>query len=68
MEDNDRIVQIEFPDDRIINCCLQKIQKSLPIILLTNDINLFIKSSVNGIQAMSPKKYLDEFGPPLHSH
>ena len=58
MQAKNRIIEIENPDDNIINCCLQiteRIRNSAQtgVILLSNDNNLRNKALVNKIDAFS---------------
>ncbi|XP_053949102.1 uncharacterized protein LOC128857384 [Anastrepha ludens] len=45
----DHLVEVNSPDDRIINCCLQAKQHVDHVILLTEDINLRNKAICNNI-------------------
>ncbi|XP_031628221.1 transcriptional protein SWT1 [Contarinia nasturtii] len=60
-EDNDHIIEVKSPDDKILNCCLQLKNQSKEIILLTNDINLSNKALVNGIETITSHKCLETF-------
>ncbi|XP_058445290.1 transcriptional protein SWT1 [Malaya genurostris] len=57
LEAANRLIEVENPDDNIVNCCLQVRQAILglptELMLLSNDINLRNKMLVNGVQAFS---------------
>lgn len=59
-ESNRHIIDVKSADDKILNCCLQMIQHSRKVILITNDINLSNKAIASGIETMSTKEYQDD--------
>lgn len=58
-KDGDHIIEINSPDDRILNCCLQLKNQSKNVTLITNDKNLSIKAIFNGVHTVTAKKCLD---------
>ncbi|CAH1394783.1 unnamed protein product [Nezara viridula] len=43
---------VEVPDDHLIKCCYQFKEKSHKVLLLSNDVNLRVKTNTNNIQAV----------------
>ncbi|XP_055297791.1 transcriptional protein SWT1 [Sitodiplosis mosellana] len=60
-EDNDHIISVTSPDDKILNCCLQLKGQSKEVILVTNDINLSNKALLSDIEAITSKQCLEKF-------
>jgi rRNA-processing protein FCF1 len=48
-----QIIHVKCGDDEILNCCLQTLEATKKLILLTNDKNLRNKAFVNKIEAFS---------------
>ncbi|XP_031628262.1 transcriptional protein SWT1-like isoform X2 [Contarinia nasturtii] len=57
--DSEHLIEVNSPDDRILNCCLQLKNQSKTVTLLTNDKNLSIKAQFNGIDTITAKKCLE---------
>ncbi|XP_014290618.1 transcriptional protein SWT1 isoform X2 [Halyomorpha halys] len=54
---------VEVPDDHLIKCCIQLKEKSHKVLLLSNDVNLRVKTNTNNIQAVDDlwiEKLLDQ--------
>lgn len=49
LEDCRHLIEIESPDDKILNCCLQLKSSSKKVILLSDDKNLCCKAKSSGI-------------------
>ncbi|OWR41283.1 putative ubiquitin-protein ligase BRE1 [Danaus plexippus plexippus] len=47
---NSHIYPCEVPDDEILNCSLQQLERDKNVILLTNDKNLCNKASINNVK------------------
>lgn len=58
IEDAEHIVQIETPDDKIINSCLQLAKKGHRVIVVTHDKNLQNKLWANGIEVQKLENFL----------
>lgn len=56
MDHNRHLIEIENPDDKILNCCLQVRSYSRHCILLSNDFNLTNKAIASGIGGCSTKQ------------
>ncbi|XP_073975108.1 swt1 RNA endoribonuclease isoform X3 [Rhodnius prolixus] len=56
---------VEIPDDHIIKCCIQLISTGHNVVLISNDNNLRLKSSVYNITTISDDKLLEKMA--LHS-
>lgn len=61
MEDKAHVIDVTSPDDKILNCCLQLVNQSMDIILVTNDKNLSNKALLNGIEAITSRGCLERF-------
>ncbi|KAG6460211.1 transcriptional protein SWT1 [Manduca sexta] len=49
---NSHIYPCELPDDEILNCCLQQVERGKSVILLTNDKNLCNKACINNVKSI----------------
>lgn len=56
VDHNRHLIEIENPDDKILNCCLQVQPYVRHVILLSNDINLTNKSMASGVEGVSIKQ------------
>ncbi|XP_050347234.1 transcriptional protein SWT1 [Nymphalis io] len=50
---NSHIYPCEVPDDEILNCSLQQIERGMNVILVSNDKNLCNKASINGVKRIN---------------
>ncbi|XP_064072069.1 transcriptional protein SWT1 [Vanessa tameamea] len=50
---NSHIYPCEVPDDEILNCSLQQIERGRNVILVSNDKNLCNKASINGVKRIN---------------
>ncbi|XP_037724731.1 uncharacterized protein LOC119556526 [Drosophila subpulchrella] len=50
VEEAEHLVEVDCPDDSIVNCCLQLSEQVPNMMLLTNDANLRLKANASGIQ------------------
>ncbi|CAH0714665.1 unnamed protein product, partial [Brenthis ino] len=53
---NSHIYPCEVPDDEILNCSLQQVERGRNVILLTNDKNLSNKATINGVKRINVKE------------
>lgn len=53
IEAKNLLIDINNPDDNIINYCIQVSQTTKKLILITNDNNLRNKAFINGFEAFS---------------
>ncbi|XP_045495068.1 transcriptional protein SWT1 [Colias croceus] len=49
---NSHIYPCEIPDDEILNCSLQQVERGKNVLLVTNDKNLCNKAQINGVRHM----------------
>jgi predicted ribonuclease YlaK len=54
---NNKLIEIENPDDNILNCCLQLKQQTDKILLLSNDVNLRNKALFSAVLAYSKDQF-----------
>jgi len=50
VEEAEHLIEVDCPDDSIVNCCLQLSEQVPNMMLLTNDANLRLKANASGIQ------------------
>lgn len=60
-EDNEHLIDIQCPDDKILNCCLQLKEKGCDVLLLSNDKNLSIKAKVNHVDVHTSRFYNEKY-------
>ncbi|KAH8374937.1 hypothetical protein KR200_009445 [Drosophila serrata] len=67
LEEAEHLIDVDSPDDSIINCCLQLKEQVPNMMLLTNDSNLRLKGIASDIQVSCRSDlladYPDEFAP-----
>ncbi|XP_046387743.1 uncharacterized protein LOC124157223 isoform X2 [Ischnura elegans] len=51
LEDREHCIEIDVPDDSILNCCLHLQRKGKKVILLSNDVNFCNKAMATGISS-----------------
>ncbi|XP_041988493.1 transcriptional protein SWT1 isoform X2 [Aricia agestis] len=56
---NSHIYPCEIPDDEILNCSLQQVERGKNVILLSNDKNLCNKATINNVRHISVSKLRD---------
>ncbi|KAH8354733.1 hypothetical protein KR084_004926, partial [Drosophila pseudotakahashii] len=65
VEEAEHLIEVDCPDDSIVNCCLQLRDQVPQMMLLTNDANLRLKANASGIQVSCHSdlraEYPDEF-------
>ncbi|XP_038215081.1 transcriptional protein SWT1 [Zerene cesonia] len=49
---NSHIYPCEIPDDEILNCSLQQVERGKNVLLVSNDKNLCTKAQINGVRHM----------------
>lgn len=55
------MIDVDCPDDSIVNCCLQ-LQSEVPhLMLLTNDNNLRLKANASAIQVSCRSDLLNDY-------
>ncbi|XP_023933787.2 transcriptional protein SWT1 [Bicyclus anynana] len=52
-DSNSHIYPCEVPDDEILNCSLQQIERGRNVILVSNDKNLCNKATINGVKRIN---------------
>ncbi|KAH8281336.1 hypothetical protein KR018_010089 [Drosophila ironensis] len=57
----EHLIEINCPDDSIVNCCLQLKQKVMRMVLLTNDANLRLKAKANSIEVATRSQLLAKY-------
>ncbi|EDW62479.1 transcriptional protein SWT1 [Drosophila virilis] len=63
LEEADHLIEVDCPDDSIVNCCLQ-LQTQVPhLMLLTNDNNLRLKANASAIQVSCRSDLLNDYRP-----
>ncbi|XP_064554955.1 uncharacterized protein Swt1 [Drosophila montana] len=61
LEEADHLIEVDCPDDSIVNCCLQ-LQTQVPhLMLLTNDNNLRLKAKASAIQVSCRSDLLNDY-------
>ncbi|XP_016986943.1 uncharacterized protein LOC108049991 [Drosophila rhopaloa] len=50
VDEAEHLIEVDCPDDSIVNCCLQLQQQVPNMMLLTNDANLRLKANASAIQ------------------
>lgn len=60
-EDKTHEIDVASQDDRVLNCCIQLKNKSIDIILATNDKNLANKALSEKIEAITSQECLERF-------
>ncbi|CAH2241574.1 jg3910 [Pararge aegeria aegeria] len=53
---NSHIYPCEVPDDEILNCSLQQVERGRNVILVSNDKNLCNKASINGVKRIDVRE------------
>lgn len=65
MDAAEHLIEVDCPDDSIVNCCLQLKEEVPHMMLLTNDANLRLKGNANNIEVSCRSdlmaKYRTEF-------
>ncbi|KAH8288292.1 hypothetical protein KR054_000209 [Drosophila jambulina] len=61
LEEADHLIDVDSPDDSIINCCLQLKEQVPNMMLLTNDSNLRLKGKASDIQVSCRSDLLADY-------
>ncbi|EDW07758.1 transcriptional protein SWT1 [Drosophila mojavensis] len=61
LEEANHLIEVDCPDDSIVNCCLQ-LQSQVPhLMLVTNDNNLRLKANASAIQVSCRSELLHDY-------
>lgn len=60
-EDRRHIIDVDSPDDRILNCCIQLKDNHNLVSLLSSDKNLCCKAKSSGINIVTPRECNEHF-------